>query len=420
MKKDKELRQKMAEMFADLEAEPQIESWENIQNAIQKPKKQKKFFWFLFLVLGGFLLGIGSYLAFYGNKNLKKEESQQLAARKIEKPYEKTAEETDKKPNSSAEIKKELALTQNKQIKTEQKTLAFAISAKNIPPKKDTQMLPLSPIIRFGEQKAFKNAFSQDSTHNSQTIDNKLFNTKDLKQFDSLFTLLPIQKENFLLPQNFHLPPIKIPPISRLVCISAPKRSFLSAEISMLSAFQLMQTQQNQLHRVGKVSLLPTFSAKRLGISAALYYNRKLNAKNGIFAGINGCILPYNMEYELQENNVYKVKFAQNGSFSIENQSFPYKERHFLYNLGVELGYARSFSWKNKDFSFFVSGITNKTLHQPNLTYWVKSGVKVPINANLSFSPLFQYQLNRTLDANALMKSRLYMLGVGVHYKWKK
>jgi hypothetical protein len=419
MKKDKELREKMAEIFADLEAEPQIQSWENIQNVIQKPKKQKKFFWFLFLILGGFLLGIGSYLAFYGNKNLKKEESQQLAARKIEKPYEKTGEETDKKPNSSAEIKKELILAQNQPTKAEQKTLSFAVSSKNISPKKDTQMLPLSPIIRLGEQKALQNAFSQDSTHNSQTIDNKSFNTKDLKQFDSLFALLPIQKENFLLSQDFHLPPLNTSPISIFGCISASKRSFLSAEISMLSAFQLMQTQQNQLHSVGKVALLPTFSAKRLGVSAALYYNRKLNAKNSVFAGINGFLLPYNMEYELQENNVYKVKFAQNGSFSIENQSVPYKERYFSYNLGVELGYERSFSWKNKDFSFFVSGITNKTLHQTNLNYWVKSGVKVPLNANLSILPVFQYQLNRTLDANALMKMRLYTLGVGVHYKWK-
>jgi len=419
MKKDNELRKKMADIFADMEAEPQAESWENIQNSLKKPKKQKWFLWFWILFLSGSILGTSSYLVFYKNKKEKKVNTQQLAARKLPKPYEKTGEEMCEQSSGSNKPTSELVLQKEKHEKTTPKNRVSTIIPKDIPHKKDISAAPLSPIIRFEEQKALKNVFISDSSQNLQIFDNKQFNSKKLEQSDSLFVISPLQTRSYLLLTNSQIQLFSNDTISQIVSISPHKKGFLSTEVSLLSTFQLMQMQQNQLHSVGDVALLSTFHPKRLGISTALYYHRKLTPQNGIFAGINGFLLPYNMEYELQENHVYKVKFMQNGTYAISKQAEWYQERHFLYNLGIELGYERYFYGKNKSFALFLSGIANKTFAQNGLNYWLRSGAKVPINANWGLSPAFQLQLNRNLDEHKLMKTRLYTLGMGVHYVWK-
>lgn len=425
MKKDKELRKKMAEMFADLEAEPQMESWENIQNAIKKPKKQKKFLWFPFLMVISFLLGTCFYLAFSWKENLKERNSRQLAARNSPKPFEETGKETIEKRTSLAEIKVSTAKAVKDNILTlgesSQKTDKIAKFIPTQPKNAQTQvsqMLPSSPIIRFGQEQAFNNALQKDSIQPTQKIDNKHINANHLTSVDTLFALSPIQQKNYILSQNTHYQNF-VPNISKKA-IFPQKRNFLSVEIAALSTFQLMQRQQNQRYSAGNVSLLPTFSTKRLGISTAVFYHRKLGDKNGILVGINGFLLPYNMEYEMQENNIYNVKFAQNGNYVIRKQFSLYQKRTYLANLGVELGYERHFSVKKKGFSIFISGISSKTFHQPNLNYWVKSGIKIPFNSQLSISPILQYQLNRQLDANKLIKTRFYSLGMSFHYTFCK
>lgn len=409
MKTDKELRQKMTEMFDDMEAEPQIESWENISNAI-RPETKKRFpLWvlcaFFALLLGGIS---GIFYKLYVLPSANPIASPKSVSTKPAIILAEKCEETPVKILLSP--KKEVKNTTFPAAKNKPISPIFPTINENKPailPEKE-----LISAIKIEKEEIIENKVVKSHSpiyypkyteiHKSPIVENPLSNLyEDELSFSSCLPKYPFSNIYVFAPKQ------------------KQKKGYFSVNINSLATFQLMQEQANPNYQVGKVNLLPTFDAKRLGISTSLSYQMPIATNSEIRFGINAAFLSQNSTYQIENKHIFYVENLPNNDFIIAKKAVNYTKREHLIFAGAALAYTHSFHLLGQKIKGFAGGEIGGEFRHLKMDYWFNTGLEIPLRHGIDLVSLYKLQINRQIDANDLMKTRLYNVGFGLNYRWK-
>lgn len=198
------------------------------------------------------------------------------------------------------------------------------------------------------------------------------------------------------------------------------KKGYFTANFGTLATFQLMQEQANPNYRVGKVNLLSTFDAKRLGFSAAFAYHTPISLHSEMRLGLTATSLPQNASYQIENRHVFVVENLPNDTYLLARKAIDYEKQETLWFVGAEMAYKSLFYLGNKKIGSFVGGEISGELRHLQLAYWLNAGAEIPVGYGLQLVPACKFQLNRQIDDANVMKSRLYSVGLGLNYRWNR
>lgn len=396
MKTDRELRERMSEIFEDFEAEPLAESWKNIQIGITAPKKRGwglLFLYGIFCIMG--LVGYGAYLYFPLKKSVKDDEKKVIIESTIA-----SKTQTVVTPLLSQAVPTSPENTSIPVIRAKKKEVLI--------PQKEQEVK--REDMRVSKEIAQKSIYQQ--VEKDSIVVQSFSNKKDI-------AIEPIKATSSIVPYTMKDKPILMESFPLIVAKKSSKKGYFTVNVSPFTSYQWMEEQANDFYSVGEVSLLSKFDARRLGVSATVAYQFQVSPKHELSFGITGISFPRSITYQRQNDRVFTVENLPNGRYLIEKKvdNYHYYERSLF--VGTEIGYRYNFHLGRKPITSLTSGSMGMELPHFKMNYWLNTGFEIPISRTLRISPIFRYQLNRHLDENHLMKTRLYTIGIGLTYHLK-
>ena len=421
MKKDDELRRKFAERFEDFEAEPQEESWEKIREAIQ-PKRKRRAIW-LFFGRGCLALLIGAIGLFWSQKP-----SAGMASNPNPSPV--TLERATS-PQTPAQLQPPALETQMPEtvqmpVKTRSQTLPSRSQVSSL---STPDAAPVNAV----------NSTLSSTTSKTEILDKKL-------SINALETN-PVSSES---PESIILEAAEIPqappPISTLALNSLPllsipfvpttkeptlrtlptptptsphpfkRKGAFTAGISLLSSYQIMQAQSYNGLSATDFSVLPALDARRLGTSLSLGYRKPIFRNSEVHAAISWMNLPYRAEYTVSDPHQLEIEILSGAQYRVSPKVLgQISEQKRLKYWGLQLDYGHTYRLFNQKIRVFAGGegLWQTSSKQPE--FWALAGLNVPLGLwRLELAPVFKYQFNRIEQADHLVKTRLYTIGLGI------
>lgn len=424
MKKDDELRRKLADTFEDYELDPQAETWEHIRKVIQ-PKRKRRFVWLFYLVaVFGLVLGVGQF----ANKN------RQIAVA----PVLQTQTASAMKSNSAVQT---VSATENRVItasksginnKNDSKMVVRQASPKTVAGTA-TPALPPSNVITGAPQPSFAGSKMRETevlgsanvvpaqasavpALTMQSIDHELVVYKqfitDTTRFAS-FPALPLPEISLIHALN------QLPCPSRSAARiqrKAQRKASFTADISLLSAFQLMESQWTNGVGATDIRVLPALDARRLGASLAAGFRLPLGLRGSLDLGLNWMNLPYRAVYSKANTNQVQVDILSPVQYRVSpRHTRDIADVKRLNWWGAQLDYGYHLSMFNQKIRVFAGaeGLWSSQAAEPE--FWARAGFCIPLgNGRFQIVPVFKYQFGRIEQPDGLLKTRFYALGLGV------
>jgi len=426
MKKDDELRRKWADKFDDYEQEPQAETWENIRKEIQ-PKRKRRFFWLFYWVAGlGLLLGAGQLV--YKNRIIAiapasgiktvsemGSASQPTVANQVEAAS--SAVKNDKinlGKDARRSIQKAVAgISVTGISKPALRPSSRAVTEVPQPSSATTELFKpaaLAGVLAISEQAGDK------SLSVVQNIENEALNSEvpkiDTTKLASL-SALPLPVIGIINPSK-QLPLPSSPPV--MARRKSQRKSVFTADISVLSAFQLMESQWTKGVGATGIQVLPTLDTRRLGASLAAGFRLPLGSRGTVDLGLNWMNLPYRAVYSEAHTNQVQVDIQSGVQYRVSpTPTRDISDAKRLNWFGAQFDYGYSLPIFKQKIRVFAGaeGLWSVQAAEPEL--WGRAGFGIPVGSGrYQIVPVFKYQFNRIEQPDGLLKTRLYALGLGV------
>jgi hypothetical protein len=422
MKKDDELRRKLAETFEDFEAEPQAETWENIRKAI-RPKRKKRAIW-LFWGLGclAFLVGLGLYAL----------QTPALVHAPNQQPASETtkAVSPDQNPESVQSSEKEISLKNTPRRgggSTENQPNSPVISAR--PSAKQPKAVSPTALseLKVGAQipgiKVEQDAKMQGLEPELEALTAPLQTPAPMPEFIpeakpvsiQILSPLPLQAipvvaEDKKLPSGrfgFSMPVAKQ---------SSRTKGKFTAGVTLLSTYQIMQSQANNGLRAADIRVLPALDAHRLGSSWSVGYQLPLRRNSDLHAAITWMNLPYRAEYSVNNTHQLNIEILSATQYRVSPHAVgEVSTLKRLNYLGFQLDYGHSFKLFDRKIRAFSGGEGLWSVADSKPELWALAGLNIPLGLwKFQLAPVFKYRFNRIEQADQLVKTRLYTLGLGI------
>jgi hypothetical protein len=434
MKKDDELRRKWADKFDDYEQEPQAETWENIRKEIQ-PKRKRRFFWLFYWVVGfGLLLGAGQFV--YKNGGWLTVDG----GREIVDDGRETVDggwetvdggrwtgdgvATEKQVETASTIGKNDKINLRTDARQPIQKAVTGISKPALYPSGGVTEAPQPSSAATGMFKpdasagalAISGQVGNDSLPAGQNIENEVLDSEVLKidttKLASL-SALPLPVIGIINPSR----PSPFPSSSPVVVQQKHQRkTVFTADISVLSAFQLMESQWTKGVGATDIQVLPTFDARRLGASLSAGFRLPLGQRGTVDLGLNWMNLPYRAVYSEAHTNQVQVDIQSAVQYRVSpthTRDIAVAKRLNWFGAQFDYGYNLSiFKQKIRVFAG-AEGLWSVQAAEPEL--WSRTGFGIPLGSGrYQIVPVFKYQFNRIEQPDGLLKTRLYALGLGV------
>lgn len=422
MKKDDELRRKLTEAFEDFEAEPQAESWENIRKAI-RPKRKKRVIW-LFWGLGClvFLVGLGLYAL-------------QTSAL-VHAPIQQTASETtmalrpDQSPKSAQSSKLEInatntprpggGLTEIQSINPVNSARPSAKQPKAVSPTalSELKVGPQTHGIKV-EQEAKMQGLDVELEALTAALQTPAPMPEFIPETDpvsiQVLSLLPIQ-EIPVVAEDKKMPSGLFGFSTPVAKQSSRTKGKFTAGVALLSTYQIMQSQAHNGLRAADIHLLSALDAHRLGSSWSVGYQLPLRRNSDLHAAITWMNLPYRAEYSVNNTHQLNIEILSATQYRISPHAVgEVSTLKRLNYLGFQLDYGHSFKFFNRKIRAFSGGEGLWSVAESKPEFWALAGLNIPLGLwKFQLAPVFKYQFNRIEQADQLVKTRLYTLGLGI------
>jgi FtsZ-interacting cell division protein ZipA len=463
MKKDDKIRQKLAKVFDDFEAEPQPETWEHIRAAIQKKKKKRPILWFFFAIGFALLVGIG----FYTRTTAKQADAAQPTPRTS---TEKTLP-TDSGLSSATERTTPQNSVSNKGFTNESAPYVAQKGAG------DNGVHHNQPTTRIMNTKS---SFEQQENTSQETNNNQpkslVMNTKtsfeqqenpsqetNNNQPTSLVmdTKAPFgQQENPSLETNNNQPKSMVmdtktsleqqenlgqpalengsggvvlspelstakvdtqavAPLDPLDDLEKSKRQKgreggWTIDFTTLFSYQLTQSRVHEGKIATNISNLPSFDAQRLGTSLAIEYQIPLKKRSDCSIALAWTNLPYRAQYDRASANQVQINFQSNNQYTVKRITESAVNDAYRLNLwGLQLQYGYTFSVLDKKIRVFAGG--EGVLYKQSPELWGSAGLNIPLGkSKFQLMPVFKYQFKAMEQPDHLLKTKLYTVGLGI------
>ncbi|MEI6411112.1 MAG: hypothetical protein WCR52_17120 [Bacteroidota bacterium] len=441
MKKDDELRRKWADKFDDYEQEPQAETWENIRKAIQ-PKRKRRFFWLFYWAMGlGLLLGAGQVVYKSGGRETGD------GGRWTGDGGRRTGDGGGLTGDGgglmgdggrltgdgvATENQVETASTIGKNDKINLGIDARRSIQKDIIGVSKTALYPLGAVTEGGQtSSAASEMFRPDASAGALAISGQVGNdsllaVQNINNQALVSEVLKIDTTKLASLSALPLPIIGIinppkqlpfPPSSPVVVQRKPQRkAVFTADISVLSAFQLMESQWIKGVGATDIQVLPALDARRLGVSLSAGFRLPLGQRGTVDLGLNWMNLPYRAVYSEARTNQVKVDIQSGVQYRVSpTPTRDISDAKRLNWFGAQFDYGYNVSIFKQKIRVFAGaeGLWSVQAAEPEM--WGRAGFGIPVgNGRYQIVPVFKYQFNRIEQPDGLLKTRLYALGLGV------
>ncbi len=463
MKKDDKIRQKLAKVFDDFEAEPQPETWEHIRAAIQKKKKKRPILWFFFAIGFALLVGIG----FYTRTTAKQADAAQ--------PTPRTSTEKTLPTNSGLSSATERTTPQNS-VSNKGFTNETGPS---VAPKgtRDNGVYHNQPTTRvmntktsFAQQENpsletnnnqpksmvmdTKASFEQQENSSLETNNNQpksmVMDTKasfEQQENSSLETnnnqpksMVMDTKAPFGQQENLGQPALEngsggvvlspelstakvdtqaVAPLYPLDDLEKSKRQKgreggWTVDFTTLFSYQLTQSRVHEGKIATNVGNLPSFDAQRLGTSLAIGYQIPLKKRSDCSIALAWTNLPYRAQYDRASGNQVQINFQSNNQYTVKRITESAVNDAYRLNLwGLQLQYGYTFGVLDKKIRVFAGG--EGVLYKQNPEIWGSAGLNIPLGkSKFQLMPVFKYQFKAMEQPDNLLKTKLYTVGLGI------
>ncbi|HLP95179.1 MAG TPA: hypothetical protein VK168_14145 [Saprospiraceae bacterium] len=408
MNKDDATRKKFAERFEDFEAEPQEKSWEIIRDAI-RPKRKKRALW-LFFGWGCLALLIGAISWCWFQKP--------AAGIALHQATEVPAQECiDSTPSPVPEV---VAIQEANRSQTLPGRSGISEPAKPVPAVIHQQNVSteLTDAKLATDDKALFVNTLQTPLAQLVMPEAEVATIADLAQTPGPVSLLNLP--------GLPIPPFPIHTVTKQHSIQASQAPVLKtdsrrkgvffAEGALLSTYQIMQAQTYKGLSASDFSTLPSLDGRRLGATLALGYRQPIFEKAEIHAAIRWINLPYRTAYTVSNTHQLEVEILPGAQYRVAPKVLGEVTAEKRLNYwGLQLDYGRHYRLFNHKIRVYVGGesLWREGSKQPD--FWALAGVNIPLGLwRMELAPVFSYQLNRIEQADHLIKTRLYTLGLGI------
>ncbi len=437
MKKDDKIRQKLAKVFEDFEAEPQPETWEHIRAAIQKKKKKRPILWFFFGIGFALLVGIGFYtrstakLADAAPPTSRTSTEETLPtnsglSRAIERttPQNSVSNKGFTNENATDATQKGAGYNSvhNNQPTTRVTNGKASFVQQENPSQETNNNQPTSMVMNT------KASFEQQENPCQDTNNNQpksmAMNTK--ASFEQQENLGQPTLENgsggvVLSPE---LPTAKVDtqavaPLDPLDDLKKAKRqkgreAGWTIDFTTLSTYQLTQSRVHEGKIATNIGNLPSFDTKRLGTSLAIGYQIPLKKRSDCSIALAWTNLAYRAQYDRASANQVQINFQSNNQYTIKRITESAVNDAYRLNLwGLQLQYGYTFSVLDKKIRVFVGG--EGVLYDQNPELWGSAGLNIPLGkSKFQLMPVFKYQFKAMEQPDNLLQTKLYTVGLGI------
>jgi hypothetical protein len=197
---------------------------------------------------------------------------------------------------------------------------------------------------------------------------------------------------------------------------SSRTKGKFTAGVALLSTYQIMQSQAHNGLRAADIRVLPALDANRLGSSWSVGYQLPLRRNSDLHAAITWMNLPYRAEYSVNNTHQLKIEILSATQYRVSPQAVgEVSTLKRLNYLGFQLDYGHSFKFFNRKIRAFSGGEGLWSVTESKPEFWALAGLNIPLGLwKFQLSPVFKYQFNRIEQADQLVKTRLYTLGLGI------
>lgn len=477
MKKDDKIRQKLAKVFDDFEAEPQPETWEHIRAAIQKKKKKRPILWFFFAIGFALLVGIG----FYTRTTAKQADAAP--------PTPRTSTEATLPTNSGLSSATERTTPQNSvsnkgftnetapsvaqkgtrdngvhhnQPTTRVMNTKTSFDQQENPSQEMNNNQPKSMVMNT------KTPFEEQENPSQETNNNQpkslVMNTKtSFEQQENLgqpalengsggVVLSPelstakvdtqavaVLEKDGITAKNVLLNNLKVEQLALLPLRAVPLREDTTQQLPLyplgdlekskrqkgreggwtvdfttLFSYQLTQSRVHEGKIATNISNLPSFDAQRLGTSLAIGYQIPLKKRSDCSIALAWTNLPYRAQYDRASANQVQINFQSTNQYTVKRVTESTVNDAYRLNLwGLQLQYGYTFSVLDKKIRVFAGG--EGVLYKQNPELWGIAGLNIPLGkSKFQLMPVFKYQFKAMEQPDNLLKTKLYTVGLGI------
>ncbi len=439
MKKDDELRRKLAETFEDFAAEPQPQTWENIREAIRPKRKRRPLWLFFWLGWACLLVGAGIFSVRMRPGAIARGITPVSAT---ETSTSKPADWSDHAALTEQEAAQSPSQPTAVSVPTGADTMASQVSAPRFfattKPRKSSRHLanpdkiPISssPLLESGLKTPTRlsAAFGLPTSSTETEIAapppaNPSFDSAQVVALDTVRNAVPING-----PALLPLGPTRLliaaepllPPISAQAAIASsppPKRKgVFSAGLALLSTYQNMQSQALEGSGATNIRLLPALDKHRLGLSGAAGYRLPLHRRGDLGVALTWMNLPFRAEYAVKNTHQVQVEIQSATQYRISpTLKSTVSDVKRLNWWGGQLQYGYTCTLLHQKIRAFAGaeGLWSVATGKPEI--WGQAGFDIPLsNRKFQLTPVFKYQFQPIEQADRLLQTRLYTLGIGL------
>jgi len=416
MKKDDNLRQKLAQTFDDFELEPRAETWDNIRAAIQPKRKKRRFaFWFWVAILS---LPIGAGLLRLGGQSLEMNAGTQPALRghalTLVTRLRKSALSAESMQRRQQETTRSVA---NTAAAVGDLNASTTLQGMNTPIfNKNTRFAPVpTEIIKNSDAPAII------SVH--ETLVKAIDPLEDVVEalervpyynnapFENPISFLPVDSIQALTQRPATNGALPAPVVQR-----ARKTHTFMVAFQVLSSYQNLEAQPHPKVAARNFQTVAALDPQRLGTALSIGYRIARGKHADLGVALNWTNLPYRARYSLQNLNQVQVTVQSDNLYKMETTIVRKVNQTSRLNfIGLQLEYGYSFRLLQRSIRFYAGGQGTLLANTRQTQAWAVAGLEVPIgNSRFLLTPNIQYQLT-TLDlSDHLLKARFYTLGLGL------
>ena len=425
MKKDDALRRKLAETFEDFEAEPQVETWENIRKAIRpKRKRRPVLIWFSLAGLG-LLTGAGLFC-------LKNSKNTFLT---ISAPAWKPAPQTNAGVSPTMQVVVGSPTQQTKETSPPTSNLYLSRNSTSRLPAQNQIRLPAAQGVNSAIPTTQTAVAAEDRPAASQqpgvfkyetTKDAAITISTEKKPLATSDVMQHVVKPADLaaLPS----PPLRaltitqqllLPQQTKAVVVlpDEPKRKgAFTAGATLLLTYQWMESQLYEGFAATRMQELPTFDTRRLGAAWSAGYRLPLRRRSDINVALSWMNMPYRAAYGIKNTHQARVEIESATQYRVlpvvESTVSESKRVNWW---GLQLDYGYTYSLFNQHIRIYAGGEALLQAPAGQLECWTYAGLDIPLGSGkYQIAPVFKYQIRRIEQPDHLLKTRLYGLGIGI------
>jgi hypothetical protein len=420
MKKDDNLRQKLAQTFDDFELEPRAETWEHIRVAIQPKRKKRRLalgFWLALLSLP-----IGAGLLRLGGQSLGQSLEMNVSAQPAMQGKALTlVTRLRKSAFSAVPVLRRLPDTTLSAANTAE--AAGALNASTTLQgmyapvfNKNTRLAPVSTEIIKKSDAPFIISVPESLVKAIDPLELVLQSLEKVPYynnapFENPVSFLPVDSVQAIMLQPATNGPLPAPVVQR-----ARKTHTFTVAFQVLSTYQNLETQPHPKVAARDFQTVAALDPKRLGTALSVGYRvaRWKHADLGV--ALNWTNLPYREQYTLKNLNQVQVTVQSDNQYKMESTFMRKVNQTSRLNfIGLQLEYGYSFRLLQRPIRFYAGGQGTLLTNNRQAQAWAVAGLEIPIGSSrFLLAPNVQYQLT-TLDlSDHLLKARFYTLGLGL------